>query len=570
MRTAMIVAGAILLLAETDAQGQQNRPAERGRNLNDAETEFVELHDSYLEKFKPLWIGSTRAWWEASLSGTDEAFQQRKEAEGKLIELHGDRATFTRITRLRNGGRLTDPILKRQLDVMYYTFLPKQADAQLQKRVVSLEADVEQIFNTHRGLIDGQPKSENDIRTILAKTNDSGAAEKAWKAYMEVGAKIDGKLRELVSLRNRMSRQLGYKNFFSLRMEIQEVDEKELFKLFDELDVLTEKPFAAIKRQIDEKMAKRFGISTNELRPWHFGDLFFQEAPDVQEVNFDEVFKGRDLVHIAKGYYSGLDMPVEEIISRSDLYEKEGKSPHAFATDMNRAGDVRILCNLKPNAYWMDTLVHELAHGVYDTYLDPDLPFLLREASHSITTEGIAQMFGAMTKNEEWLKRALGLPDDEAERFVQAANSTLRIEKTLFSRWTQVMVRFEHGMYTDPDQNLGKLWWDLKKRYQLLNPPEEVNRPDYAAKMHIVGYPVYYHSYMMGDLFAAQVRHYIAVNVLGIDDPNTTCFYGRKEAGDFLRREIFAPGKRHPWNELTRRATGEPLTAKYFARQYIE
>ena len=38
-------------------------------------------------------------------------------------------------------------------------------------------------------------------------------------------------------------------------------------------------------------------------------------------------------------------------------------------------------------------------------------------------------------------------------------------------------------MYGNPDQDLGKLWWDLKQRYQLLHPPETVSRPDYAAKL---------------------------------------------------------------------------------------
>jgi peptidyl-dipeptidase A len=124
-------------------------------------------------------------------------------------------------------------------------------------------------------------------------------------------------------------------------------------------------------------------------------------------------------------------------------------------------------------------------------------------------------------------------------------------------------------MYENPDQDLGQLWWNLKQRYQRLNPPHDVSRPDYAAKLHVVTVPVYYHNYMMGDLFACQVRHHIATKVLGLDDPGATCFFGRKEAGRYLRDEIFSVGKLHTWNELTKRATGESLSAKYFARQYV-
>ncbi len=565
-----IVAIGIALFTTLRVCGQPPQHASRNTLLTDDERAFAALYDQYVRQFKPLSIAAARAWWDASISGTDEAFQVRQAAEEKLIELHGNREVFAKIKSLRDGGNVHDPMRARELKLMYLAFLPGQADPAVQKRIVELEAKVDQAFNTHRGVIDGKPKTENEIREILAKTNDSVAAEKAWKAYMQVGEAVDAHLRELVELRNRAARQLGYKNFFAMRLELQEIDEDELFKLFDELDTLTAAPFDKIKRDIDARMAKRFGISVGDLRPWHYGDLFFQEAPDVQEVSLDDVLKGRDLVKIASAYYASLKMPVDDIVRRSDLYEKEGKSPHAFCSDIDRAGDVRVLCNVKPTAYWMDTVVHELGHAVYDSAIDRNLPFTLREASHSITTEGIAQMFGSMTKSQEWLSRALGLDDVEAKRFVSSARETLRTEKIIFSRWTQVMVRFEHGMYTDPAQNLGKLWWDLKERYQQLHSPSDTNRPDYAAKMHIVGAPVYYHSYLMGDLFASQVRHYIATKVLEVSNVNGTCFYGRPEAGDYLRKNIFAPGKLYPWNELTKRATGEPLTAKYFAQQYIK
>ncbi len=217
----------------------------------------------------------------------------------------------------------------------------------------------------------------------------------------------------------------------------------------------------------------------------------------------------------------------------------------------------------------MDTLLHELGHAVYDKYIGEDVPFLLHTASHGITTEGVALMFGAMAKNEHWLIPALDLPADEAAALSHAARKRLRDEKLVFCRWAQVVVRFEREMYGNPEQDLGKLWWDLKRQYQLLNPPEDITQPDYAAKIHIVTVPVYYHNYMLGDLFAAQVQHHIATHVMGLKDPLATSFYGRKDVGDYLKRKIFAPGNLYTWNDLTKRATGEPLAAKYFVRQLV-
>ena len=81
--------------------------------------------------------------------------------------------------------------------------------------------------------------------------------------------------------------------------------------------------------------------------------------------------------------------------------------------------------------------------------------------------------------------------------------------------------------------------------------------------------PAYYHSYMMGDLFGCQVHAHIARNIIGVENPSTTCFFGNARAGDFMKEKIFAPGNLYRWDELIRRATGEPLTARYFAEHYL-
>ena len=174
---------------------------------------------------------------------------------------------------------MTDPVLRRELDVIYRAFLPGQADPALQKQIVDLENDVEQNFNTHRSRIGDKTLTENEVREILASTTDSAQAEAAWKAYMDVGAKVEGKLRELARLRNQVARQLGFRDYFAMSLMLQEIEEDKLFKLFDELDALTREPFAKLKADMDVDRAARFHAAVADLRPWHFGDLFFQEAP---------------------------------------------------------------------------------------------------------------------------------------------------------------------------------------------------------------------------------------------------------------------------------------------------
>ena len=56
-----------------------------------------------------------------------------------------------------------------------------------------------------------------------------------------------------------------------------------------------------------------------------------------------------------------------------------------------------------------------------------------------------------------------------------------RNQLLIFSRWCQVMLRFEKAMYENPDQDLNKLWWDLVEKYQLVKRPDGPQRPGLRA-----------------------------------------------------------------------------------------
>ena len=92
------------------------------------------------------------------------------------------------------------------------------------------------------------------------------------------------------------------------------------------------------------------------------------------------------------------------------------------------------------------------------------------------------------------------------------------------------MLRFEKALYENPDQDLNNLWWDLVEKYQGLHRPEGRNAPDYASKIHIVCAPVYYHNYMLGQLFACQVHRTIAREVLHEPNDVATAYYTKNPA----------------------------------------
>ena len=195
------------------------------------------------------------------------------------------------------------------------------------------------------------------------------------------------------------------------------------------------------------------------------------------------------------------------MIARSDLYEKKGKSPHAFCTDIDREGDVRVLANIVPNEYWMGTMLHELGHAVYSSKNIPKtLPYVLRAEAHILTTEGVAMQFERFSKSRLWLEK-MGVSVPSPNAFEDAATRTQRNHLLIFSRWCQVMLAVRKGDV----RNAGPgpehaVVGDLVETYQQVKRPKGRNAPDYASKIHICSAPVYYHNYMMGQLFASQVH----------------------------------------------------------------
>jgi peptidyl-dipeptidase A len=317
---------------------------------------------------------------------------------------------------------------------------------------------------------------------------------------------------------------------------------------------------------VDRRLAERLGIAADALMPWHYQNPFFQEPPEVFNTGLEEIYKAQDTLALCRKFYGGIDLDIEGIIGRSDLYEKEGKSPHAFEVDIDRKGDIRMIANIVPGLQWQQTMIHELGHGVYDEYIDPSLPWLLREAAHPLTTEGLAMMIDRVVGNPRWAE-GLGILDEAGRQKVDAeARAYLTFAPLQFSRWTQVMLRFERELYRDPAQDLNAKWWDLVEQYQGLKRPPGREAPDYASKVHLTVAPVYYHNYMMGDLFGAQVHEAIAASIGS--NPRDEVYVGKPAVGAFLKAKVFGPGSRYSWNELTELATGAKLSAAAFARRF--
>jgi peptidyl-dipeptidase A len=544
------------------ASAQDLRAANRSKDDARAR-QFIKEHEA---RICPLEKAVNLAWWNANISGKDEDFRAKETTQNKLDEALADRSRFAELKAIKSS-KLADSVVRREIDVLHLMYLEKQVDPNLLKKITAKANAIEQAFNVSRAKVDGKDLSDSEVRKVLKESKDSAQRKAVWEASKAVGGAVEKELKELVAFRNEAARQLGFKDYHVMQLFLNEQSQDQVLALFDQLDEMTREPFRRAKTEMDAKLAQNAGVGVEELRPWHYHDPFFQEAPAVFATDLDVAYAKVDILKLCRDYYAGIGLPIEDVIARSDLYEKPGKSPHAFCTDIDRDGDVRVLANIVPNEYWMNTMLHELGHSVYSSKNIPrSLPYVLRTEAHILSTEGVAMMFERAGKSADWLQQ-MGVTVADPKGFNEAGSKMLRNQLLIFSRWCQVMLRFEKELYAHPDQDLNKLWWDLVEKYQMIKRPEGRNAPDYASKIHVVIAPAYYHNYMMGQLFASQVHHTIAREVLKTD-PDRALYVGHKSVGRYMKQRVFGPGKKLPWNALTQFATGEELNPKAFAEDF--
>lgn len=498
---------------------------------------------------QPLEKALNEAWWEFSTSASAENALRRTEAEVTVSDFLADPDRFAAI-RSRRETAIDDVHVARQLEVLHDMLLPHQAPEELRRELVETQVSIESTFATHRGVVAGESVDDNVVRSILRASDDTDERLEAWEASKTVGAETAGRVRHLARLRNRLAHSLGYRDHFAMSLATDELDETRLFETLRALDEATREPFARWKASLDGLLADRFRCSPDDLRPHHYEDPFFQEPPAAAGVDLDEWFAGRDLEELTRETFAGIGLDVNEILGRSDLYSRPAKNQHAFCLDIDRSGDVRVLCNVVANTQWTETMLHEVGHAVYFDGVDLSLPWLLR-TMHSLSTEGIAMMFGGLVHDPEWLASVAGVPRVEVDRLRERLVAARRASLLVFTRWALVMTHFERGLYADPDADHDARWWDLVERFQLLHRPDR-SAPDWASKIHIAAAPVYYQSYMYGQMVASQWSATLRRECGGI--------VNSPEAGRILSERFFAPGASLRWDHLIEAATGSALS----------
>lgn len=501
-----------------------------------------------------------KATWILETTGSADAADLQAELDAECRLLYSDPQIYQQLLAWDKDPAIRDPLLKRQLNILIRSFKRNMIPPALLMEISKQEAALQCSYANFRASIDGAAVSDNELREMLKKEDNPSKRKKAWEASKQIGRLAAPQILSLVNLRNQTAQKAGYTDYFQMMLSLQEVDQTWLFNTLDDLSHRSEKAYIEALNTIEKAQCARFGVTGADLGPWAWSDPFCQEDP-LDSCALDSLVVNVDMSDVGIRFYQRIGIDIKPILARSDMFERQGKSQHAFCLNVDRGADVRTLNNVRPSIKWMETVLHEFGHAIYEVGFDPTLPWLLREPPHMITTEAMALMAGRQAYLPDLLVNFLGSTNDT---LIQKATDSLKRRQLIFSRWVLVMTHFEKALYQNPHQNLNQLWWDLVEEHQRIRPPKgREKESDWAAKYHLALAPVYYYSYLLGEMFASALEETLLKE-------SKESSLASPEAGSFLQDRLFFPGNRMSWADLIKDVTGQPLSGDAWLRQFAK
>jgi peptidyl-dipeptidase A len=104
-------------------------------------------------RMAPLERAADEAWWNLATSGTDEAREEFVRAGKDYNGLFSDQNEYMTLRSwYENQEVLEDPLLQRQVEVLYRAFAERQGDEEILGRIEELEAEANAVYGNHRSV----------------------------------------------------------------------------------------------------------------------------------------------------------------------------------------------------------------------------------------------------------------------------------------------------------------------------------------------------------------------------------------------------------------------------------
>lgn len=265
---------------------------------------------------------------------------------------------------------------------------------------------------------------------------------------------------------------------------------------------------------------------------------------------FDGLYPNKPIEELT-GFFNYWGIDIEHTPGLNlELGKEEGKSAQAMCFILEVPEEVYIM--MKPEGGWVDleTLWHELGHGLSAVFTSPDLPIVARDmaTSHSLS-ESFAFLLQNITLSVPFLGDYLGLNASDSEK--------LSYYKTLkdFSVFRRYAAKFlaEYEMFSSGDLSNGNPYAELMARHTGFYYQPESHLFDLAPEFYSL-------DYVLGWLAEAIMEEHLR-DLLG------TRWMFRPEAGHILKR-WWKQGNRHDVFEFMKTNGLGSLSPKALVRRW--
>jgi oligoendopeptidase F len=370
---------------------------------------------------------------------------------------------------------------------------------------------------------------------------------------------------EIVKLRNRLGRSLGFDDYYDWKVSVAEGMRKR--DVFARLEAF----LSATAQRTREELARFAGMhGASVLEPWNFG--YVRAGALAKELDpyfpFAESFArwGRSFAALGVRYRGAL--LTLDLVDRAGKYENgfmHGPGPTWFDGGAWVPARINFTANAVPGAVGSglratETFFHEGGHAAHFANITEGSPcFSMEFAPTSVAYAETQSMFmDSLLSDPDWQRRyALGpdgapMPFDLVERSVREAQP--------FRGWdTRRLITVpmgERAIYELPEAELtaDRVLTTLRQIERDTQGLTSAPRPILAVPHLLAGESsAYYHAYVLAEMAVQQTRaHFLAVDGYLTDNPRI---------GPAIEQAYWVRGNRLTHDETLVALTGQPLSA---------
>jgi|GEM_PF-1921504 len=453
--------------------------------------------------------------------------------------------------------------LKRAKELLESTIITNDLVIQKEKENQDLQDALQNKSNAFRLLLPGErePVSRALYLKKLGTTESRSQREALYKLFNAARAQKweEWNFKALVRARNDEAKLAGFENYYTYRFFRNQLDFNNYRSLLEEIKTR----FAPRVRNALSELGLSLGIS--QVEGWDI--RYIREKASAGHINeFLKQLDENSALSVARDFYTGLGISIDQYQFPMDLYPRPGKNTHAFAMSLvfphvnlqrqllpTPQVDIRFLANLKKPVLWGDigTLIHELAHAIHAAEVRQ--PLSLFRGTGSVETEAIAMTTERMADSAEFLELVIPKYTGVTAKNLQSVSA--RHVKAAQTEQAIVLLRqiffsdYEYQIYVNPEQDFAELWSKLHKEYWGVDVG-----PFYADWDidHFLSAPVYVQNYAIGILMVEQIYQSI------LKEFKTS--FQSKALGDKIKKVYFEPGLEFNYLDLTEKFTGKPLS----------